>query len=71
MPDLMTAKAKKVNLKVLGEEVINTKKCTKVQILGEGNDEILLWINLETKSAEQMIFIVPAMGNAKMTWFKK
>ena len=71
MPDLMTAKAKKVNLKVLGEEVINTKKCTKVQILGEGNDEILLWINLETKSAEQMIFIVPALGNAKMTWVKK
>lgn len=73
VPDAMTAKSKQVNLKVNGTEKVNDADCFKVEIISVENpsDKITMWINPKTKSAEKMVQIIPAAGNAIMTITKK
>lgn len=73
VPDVMTAKSKQVSLKVNGTEKINNADCFKVEIVSVENpaDKTTMWINPKTKSAEKMVQIIPAAGNATMTITKK
>lgn len=73
VPDAMTAKSKQVNLKVNGTEKVNDADCFKVEIVSVDNpsDKTTMWINPKTKSAEKMVQIIPAAGNAIMTITKK
>lgn len=73
VPDAMTAKAKQVNLKVNGTENINGADCFVVEIVSADNpsDKTTMWINPKTKSAEKMVQMIPAAGNAIMTITKK
>lgn len=73
VPDAMTAKSKQVNLKVNGTEKVNDADCFKVEIISVDNpsDKTTMWINPKTKSAEKMVQIIPAAGNAIMTITKK
>lgn len=73
VPDAMTAKSKQVNLKVNGTEKVNDADCFKVEIVSVDNpsDKTTMWINPKTKSAEKMVLIIPAAGNAIMTITKK
>lgn len=73
VPDVMTAKSKQVSLKVNGTEKINNADCFKVEIVSVENpaDKTTMWINPKTKSAEKMVQIIPAAGNATMTVTKK
>ena len=73
MPDLASMKAKQVKLKVLGKESIGNGNCWKVEIKAteNENDVINLWINTVTRSADKVVQMIPAMGNAKMTMTKK
>lgn len=73
VPDAITAKAKQVNLKVVGTEKVNNADCFKVEIVSVENpaDKVTMWINPTTKSAEKIEHILPAMGNAVMTIVKK
>jgi dipeptidyl aminopeptidase/acylaminoacyl peptidase len=72
IPDMTTMKAKMVTLKVLGNEMVNTNDCLKVEIKANenANDSTTFWINPTTKMAEKMTQVIPAMGNAKMTMTK-
>jgi len=73
MPDLMTAKAKKVKLSVSGEEMINNVNCFVVVIksVDNDNDATTLWINQQLGIAEKLEQVSPAMGNAKITTTKQ
>lgn len=73
VPDAMTAKSNQVNLKVNGTEKVNDADCFKVEIVSVDNpsDKTTMWINPKTKSAEKMVQIIPAAGNAIMTITKK
>lgn len=73
VPDAMTAKSKQVNLKVTGTEKVNAADCFKVEIVSVDNpsDKTTMWINPKTKSAEKMVSVIPAAGNAIMTITKK
>jgi hypothetical protein len=73
IPDMTTGKAKQVTLLVKGTEEVNGKKCWKVFITAVENeaDSLTLWINQQTKYAEKMVQIIPAMANAKMTITRK
>ncbi|MGB3453495.1 MAG: S9 family peptidase [Moheibacter sp.] len=73
VPDAMTAKSKQVNLKVNGTEKVNDADCFKVEIVSVDNpsDKTTMWIDPKTKSAEKMVQIIPAAGNAIMTITKK
>ena len=73
VPDIISMKPKPMTLTVTGEEEVNKVKCLKVEVVSEenANDNIVLWINPSTKTAEKMVQIIPAMGNAKMTITRK
>ncbi|MCB9426657.1 MAG: S9 family peptidase [Flavobacteriales bacterium] len=71
VPDMISAKAKKVTLTVEGQEEVNGVKCTKVVLTAEGDDTKTFWINTASKLAEKMEFVIPEFGNAKMTIVKK
>lgn len=71
VPDVMSAKAKQVTLTVEGTEEVNGVTCTKVVLTAEANDTMTFWINPAAKLAEKMEYVIPALGNAKMTIVKK
>ncbi|MFM7103923.1 MAG: hypothetical protein ACKOW8_00265, partial [Flavobacteriales bacterium] len=65
--------AKQVKLTVGGNESVNGKDCTMVEVVSTENDQdrLTLWVNTKTASAEKMIQVIPAMANAKMTITRK
>ena len=73
MPDMMSAQAKKVELKVINEETVNNTSCFVVTVTNNANanDKTTLWINKSGGCAEKVEQIAPAMGNAKITTIKK
>lgn len=72
-PDMMTMKAKKVTLSVIGDEEMNGVKYTKVEVKGfeNENDLTTYWINPTTKQADKTVQVIPAFQNAVMTIVKK
>lgn len=73
VPDMTTMKAKQVKISVTGKETIKTDECVKVEMVGTDNasDKTTFWINPKTLSADKMVSMIPAMGNAVMTVEKK
>jgi len=73
IPDMTTMKAKQVKLTVGGNESVNGKECTMVEVVSTENDQdkLTLWVNTKTASAEKMVQVIPAMANAKMTITRK
>lgn len=73
VPDVTTMKAKQVKISVTGKETIKTDECVKVEMVGTENasDKTTFWINPKTLSADKMVSMIPAMGNAVMTVEKK
>jgi dipeptidyl aminopeptidase/acylaminoacyl peptidase len=73
MPDMMTMKGKQVELEVVGEEDVNGSKCMKVEVTATDNasDKTTLWINPAKKGADKIVQVLPALGNAKMTYTRK
>jgi dipeptidyl aminopeptidase/acylaminoacyl peptidase len=70
MPNMASMATKQTVLKVVGEESYNGNICWKVNITAteNENDKTTLWINKNTNVADRIESIVPAMGNAKMTY---
>jgi hypothetical protein len=70
MPNISSMVTKQTVLKVVGEESYNGNDCWKVNITASENenDKTTLWINKATNVADKIESIVPAMGNAKMTY---
>jgi dipeptidyl aminopeptidase/acylaminoacyl peptidase len=70
MPNISSMVTKQTVLNVLGEEPYNGNTCWKVNITAteNENDKTTLWINKVTNVADKIESIVPAMGNAKMTY---
>lgn len=68
MPDMMTAKAKQMELSVNGMEKVNAKDCWKVEIVSVDNpsDKMIMWIDSVSKTAEKTEQHLPAMNNAVM-----
>jgi hypothetical protein len=73
VPDMTTMKAKQVTISVTGKETLKTDECVKVEMVstGNANDKTTYWINPKTLSADKMVSVIPAMGNAVMTIEKK
>ena len=73
IPDMTTMKAKQVKLTVGGNESVNGKECTIVEIVSIDNDKdkLTLWINPHNSTAEKMVQVIPAMANARMTITRK
>lgn len=73
MPDMMTMKAKKVSLTCTGQESLDDKTYHVVEVVGHDNqnDKTTYWINTETKMADKIVQVIPAMQNATMTFVKK
>jgi len=73
VPDITTMKAKQVKISVTGKETIKTDECVKVEMVSAENasDKTTFWINPKTLSADKMVSVMPAMGNAVMTIEKK
>ena len=73
VPDMTTMKAKQVKISVTGKETIKTDECVKVEMVSTDNatDKTTFWINPKTLSADKMVSVMPAMGNAVMTIEKK
>jgi hypothetical protein len=73
VPDITTMKAKQVKISVTGKETIKTDECVKVEMVSTENasDKTTFWINPKTLSADKMVSVMPAMGNAVMTIEKK
>lgn len=70
MPNISSMVTKQMILKVVGEETYNGNNCWKVTITAteNENDNTTLWINKATNVADKIESVVPAMGNAKMTY---
>jgi dienelactone hydrolase len=73
MPNLTTMKTKQAILKVIGKESLNGSNCWKVVVAAteNENDKTTFWINEATKVADKIEAVLPAMGNAKMTYTRK
>ena len=73
VPDMATMKAKQVKISVTGMETIKTDECVKVEMVSTDNasDKTTFWINPKTLSADKIVSVMPAMGNAVMTIEKK
>jgi len=73
MPDMLSAKAKGMVLKVTGEETLNDAPHYVVEVKAAENesDKTTLWVNQATGTISKMVQIVPAMGNAVMTTIRK
>jgi hypothetical protein len=73
MPNLTTMKTKQAVLKVMGKESLNGSNCWKVVVAAteNENDKTTFWINETTKVADKIEAVLPAMGNAKMTYTRK
>jgi dienelactone hydrolase len=73
VPDMTTMKAKQVKISVTGKETIKTDECVKVEMVSTDNatDKTTFWINPKTQSADKIVSVMPAMGNAVMTIEKK
>jgi dipeptidyl aminopeptidase/acylaminoacyl peptidase len=73
VPDLISAKTKQMDLKVVGKEKIGNVDTWKVEMVNpENTTEILtMWIDPTSKESVKTIQILPAMGNAVMTILKK
>jgi len=73
VPDMTSMKAKQVKISVIGTETVKTVECVKVEMVSTDNasDKTTFWINPQTLSADKMVSVMPAMGNAVMTVEKK
>jgi len=73
VPDMTTMKAKQVKISVTGKETVKTDECMKVEMVStdNANDKTTFWINPKTQSADKIVSVMPAMGNAVMTIEKK
>jgi dipeptidyl aminopeptidase/acylaminoacyl peptidase len=73
MPDLSSGKAKLVSIAVTGSEKVNDKNCWIVELVNAENesDKTTFYINKGTHQAEKMVTVIPAYGNAVMTFLKK
>lgn len=71
--DLTTMKSKQVIMHVEGKEQVNDKDCWKVSLTSveNKNDKSTYWINKKDHCAEQIVSVVPAMGNATVTTVRK
>jgi len=69
LPDMTTMQGKQVKIEVKGREKVNEADCWMVEMTNTSNssDKTTFWINSKTKSAEKMVSVMPAMGNAVMT----
>ena len=69
LPDMNTMQAKQVKIEVKGREMVNGADCWMVEMVSVSNpaDKTTFWINGKSKSAEKMVTVMPAMGNAVMT----
>jgi len=69
LPDITTMQGKQVKIEVKGREKVNEADCWMVEMTNTSNssDKTTFWINSKTKSAEKMVSVMPAMGNAVMT----
>jgi hypothetical protein len=65
MPDIMSGKAKMVEINYLGKE----NGMQKVEVINTENesDKTTLWLDEQYKMARKIIAVLPAMGNAVMT----
>ena len=73
VPDMTTMKAKQVKICVIGKETVKTDECVKVEMVSTENTaaKTTFWINPKTLSADKMVSLMPAIGNAVMTIEKK
>jgi dipeptidyl aminopeptidase/acylaminoacyl peptidase len=73
VPDLGTMKAKQVKISVASKEVYKSTECWVVEMVSteNANDKTTFWINPKTLSADKIVSVMPAMGNAVMTIEKK
>jgi dipeptidyl aminopeptidase/acylaminoacyl peptidase len=73
MPNLSNMKPKQTLLKVEGQDMLNGANCWKVKLssMENENDNTVLWINPGTMVADKMVTMMPALGNAVMTFTRK
>jgi dipeptidyl aminopeptidase/acylaminoacyl peptidase len=73
MPDMMTLKAKQVEIAVTGIENVGSAACFVVKVANTDNsaEVTTYWIDQASRSAAKIEQIIPAMGNAKLTTTRK
>lgn len=72
-PDPATMKTKQLVLSYLGEEHMNGVAYKKAETVNtdDKNDKATYWINPQTRKADKIVAVLPAMGNAVMTITRK
>jgi dipeptidyl aminopeptidase/acylaminoacyl peptidase len=73
IPDVTSMKAKQVKINLVGKENLNSTIYYVLEMVSteNENDKTTFWINPNTKMADKMVSVMPAMGNAVMTIEKK
>jgi dipeptidyl aminopeptidase/acylaminoacyl peptidase len=69
MPDLTTMKAKQAKITTDGTQEVDGVQYMKVYVtaVDNANERTTIWVNTETKRADKMEQVLPAMGNAVVT----
>ncbi len=69
MPDASKASVDSYRLKVVGTNDLDGKKCLQVEISNLENEaqKTTLWIDQQSRAAQRVMQVLPAMANAKIT----
>jgi hypothetical protein len=73
VPDMISAKTKQINLRVVGQEKIGEIQTWKVEMVNAENEAeiVTMWIDPNAKESIKTVQVLPAMGNGVMTILKK